>query len=479
MEGTEWHGAAPDALAQRARQDELSDRIGLLAAQIHALDAELCATLAEFDAGGGWQGSDFRSLGHWLSVRAKFLPRDAHRLAAVATTLDSVPTLFSEALSGRVSLGVLHAAARVSTPDNEARVAQIALDCTPSQATKVLGKYRTLEPHHHHDPACPHSPDDAACGCTPTDDDPPLLDDEYWWRHWNDDRGRGRIDAALDPATFALLQQAWAAARTAGEKDQPDPDPATTSARLTANEIASRLAATMIDHAHDTGLRGPAGEKFLVQLNLDIATLARILGITVDPALPVQLGTECFLPTTGQHLDDTDAARILCDSNIQVLVHHKGVPLWMSNEKEAFTRDQRRALKFRASHSGCEFPGCPQQRYLHGHHVIYRANDGPTALDNGVLLCGHHHRKLHNQHWTVTSDTPQTFTFWDGHRCLGTTTLPEQPGGPPPDLAHLPGIDHPPDPPPHLGPDTPRSATGGEHLTPFALDVYLGNLLAA
>jgi hypothetical protein len=473
---------APEAVARAARQRVLDDRIGVLSAQIHALEAELAATVAEFDTEHGWQGGGYRSLSHWLSVRTKFMPTDAQRLAAVATRLDSVPTLFTEALAGRVSLGVLATAARVATPDNEARVAQIALDCTPAQSSRVLAKYRDLRPA---------TNDDA---CTADAGTRPEPEPAYWWNHWHDDQGRGRLDAALDPATSALLQQAWLAARTAGEKaaqattaddDTGETDTGETEtvtqrvARLTPNEIAERLASVVIDHAHATGVRAPAGEKFLVQLNLDIATLARLLGITLDPALPVQLGTECFLPSTGAHLTDSQARRFLCDANIQVLVHHNGVPLWLSTEKEAFTRDQRRALRYRASNGGCEFPDCPQQRYLHGHHVIYRSNNGPTALDNGVLLCGHHHRELHNKHWTLTSDSPQSFTFWDGNRCLGSTTLPEQPGARPPDLAHQPGIEHPPDPPPHLGPDTPRSATHGEPLTTYALGVYLEYLLAA
>ena len=26
---------------------------------------------------------------------------------------------------------------------------------------------------------------------------------------------------------------------------------------------------------------------------------------------------------------------------------------------------------------------------------------GPTSLDNGVLMCGHHHRLIHKNDWTV------------------------------------------------------------------------------
>ena len=37
-----------------SRLRELDDRIGVLSAQIHALDAELVGVLAEYDAVGGW-----------------------------------------------------------------------------------------------------------------------------------------------------------------------------------------------------------------------------------------------------------------------------------------------------------------------------------------------------------------------------------------------------------------------------------------
>jgi hypothetical protein len=95
-------------------------------------------------------------------------------------------------------------------------------------------------------------------------------------------------------------------------------------------------------------------------------------------------------------------------------------------------------------------------------------------------LCGHHHRALHRGEFSITTAGDQRCAFhdrWGGH--LGTTATAEHPGGPPPDLRRLPRLEHPPDPPPGIGPETPRSVTGGEHLTAYALDVYLSHLLAA
>ncbi|MFF5054073.1 HNH endonuclease signature motif containing protein [Micromonospora sp. NPDC000663] len=51
---------------------------------------------------------------------------------------------------------------------------------------------------------------------------------------------------------------------------------------------------------------------------------------------------------------------------------------------------------------GCAFPGCDRpSRWCDGHHVRHWADGGVTALGNAVLLCGHHHRRIHQGDWTV------------------------------------------------------------------------------
>jgi hypothetical protein len=469
-----------------------------------------------------------------VSVRTKFAMTDARRLTRVAGRLDRVPTLLEDAKAGRVSLGVLAAAARVSTPENEERVADIARDCTPSQAMRVLSRYRDLAPTYPSgngeaddgtggEPDGEHSgggPDDDS-GDGPSDGDGgsarpepvrPEPEPDFWWREWSDDLGRGRIDAALDPVTAALMRQAWKAAGHAGEHDtRTRPSGGTPGAgqgqdggtpaagagagggggepvslderrrRQDPNERARRLATTMLDGAHAEGLCAPSGERFAVQVTVDLATLARALRFDLDTTLPVRLGSECFLADTGRHLDDSELAQILCDANVQLLVHADGVPLWMGNEVRHFTRHQRRAMRHRAGgHGGCEFPGCTQTRFVQAHHVAEHGHDGPTCLANGILLCSWHHRRLHREGWTITTDGDQTFTFWHGTRCLGTTNRADRPGrGRPPDLQRLPGLDQPPELPEGIGPDTPRSATGGERMTHYALDTYLHHLLTA
>ncbi|MEQ7124042.1 HNH endonuclease signature motif containing protein [Actinopolymorpha sp. B11F2] len=39
--------------------------------------------------------------------------------------------------------------------------------------------------------------------------------------------------------------------------------------------------------------------------------------------------------------------------------------------------------------------------WCEAHHIIAWLQGGPTTVDNGVLLCGYHHRLIHQGTWTV------------------------------------------------------------------------------
>lgn len=60
----------------------------------------------------------------------------------------------------------------------------------------------------------------------------------------------------------------------------------------------------------------------------------------------------------------------------------------------------RRALVARDQH--CVFPGCDRPApWCQSHHLKFWADDGPTRLDNLALLCGNHHRRVHEDGWQL------------------------------------------------------------------------------
>ena len=224
----------------------------------------------------------------------------------------------------------------------------------------------------------------------------------------------------------------------------------------------------MLDHAHDHGLCRPGGDRHGVLVNIDVATLARVLGLEIDPTIPIGLGTQAFDAHTGAHLADHEVARFLCDADIQVLVHHNGVPLWMSNSTRTANRHQRRALRFRRrAPADASTRAAPRPATSTPTTSIYHCDDGATDLANLLLLCGHHHRALHRDEFTITTSGDQIFTFrdrWGSH--LGTTTTSQRPGGPPPDIATTPHLDHPPDPPPEHQTRHPTLASPAASTSP-------------
>ncbi|MQA24609.1 MAG: hypothetical protein GEU94_03875 [Micromonosporaceae bacterium] len=54
------------------------------------------------------------------------------------------------------------------------------------------------------------------------------------------------------------------------------------------------------------------------------------------------------------------------------------------------------------SADGPAFPGCDRHpQWCEAHHIRHWADGGASDLDNGVLLCGHHHRVIHKGEWEV------------------------------------------------------------------------------
>ncbi|MCW0212426.1 MAG: HNH endonuclease [Pseudonocardia sp.] len=98
-----------------------------------------------------------------------------------------------------------------------------------------------------------------------------------------------------------------------------------------------------------------------------------------------------------------DARRYACDSVVVpvVICDATAEPLALGREQRLASRAQRRALAQRDG--GCAFPGCevPPQ-WCDAHHLRHWVDGGATDLDNLALLCGRHHRMLHEQEWTIT-----------------------------------------------------------------------------
>jgi hypothetical protein len=108
---------------------------------------------------------------------------------------------------------------------------------------------------------------------------------------------------------------------------------------------------------------------------------------------------------TGQRLCATTVRRLACDARVlPVVLGGAGQIVDVGRARRLATGPLRRALHIRDR--GCAFPDCDRPpRWTDAHHIIPWNAGGPTALNNLVLLCRHHHRLVHhpNTGWQIRS----------------------------------------------------------------------------
>ncbi len=98
----------------------------------------------------------------------------------------------------------------------------------------------------------------------------------------------------------------------------------------------------------------------------------------------------------GTPLAMSQLARVLCDSEVgRIVMSADGVPLDLGRTERLYTGQQRRAVIVRdrqCAWNGCDVPAA----YCEVHHIRWWDRDrGQTSVENGVLLCSHHHHVAH------------------------------------------------------------------------------------
>ena len=112
----------------------------------------------------------------------------------------------------------------------------------------------------------------------------------------------------------------------------------------------------------------------------------------------------------------TTADLITCDSTLTaVLVDTAGGPLDVGRNERLFTPAIRKGLAVRDG--GCAHPGCGRPvSWCDAHHITPWSRGGTTSLDNGVLLCRHHHTAIHHGGWQVYLGTDRHPWFIPPHK---------------------------------------------------------------
>ena len=127
-----------------------------------------------------------------------------------------------------------------------------------------------------------------------------------------------------------------------------------------------------------------------------------------EPAVRVLIPAAALANGEGHGILEAGAAvgmptvlRLACAGGVlPVVIDPAGQVLDLGRTRRLYTRRQRQALAVRDG--GCRWPGCERPpSWTEAHHIRPWNQGGATDLDNGVLLCRHHHLRLHDEGWSI------------------------------------------------------------------------------
>ena len=190
--------------------------------------------------------------------------------------------------------------------------------------------------------------------------------------------GLVRIEGQVTPDAGAII-------RTAIE---PYAKPSKGDERTTGQRMADALLE--VCRRGGTGLVSGNGGGPRPQLIIT-AAVDTLAGIDGAPAGQLEWGGTVSAETV---------RRLACDSAITRITGLGELEWEITHASHTIPPSTRRALVARDHH--CVFPGCDRPApWCDGHHLIFWADGGPTKLENLGLVCGPHHRKVHEEGWTL------------------------------------------------------------------------------
>ncbi len=354
-----------------------ADHLRHLRGAIDALEAQFTATVAHFDTAGDAELLDgARSTGSWLRSRLGLAGGDATervRLARQAHHGEAVLAPAAAALAGgRLTFGQFRAIGHGVgdlDPDPARTAASLLVDLS---ATADAGKVRAAAAYLR-DVVDPergrrsherqHEARRASFAST--------LDGMY------------RLDLLADPEGGAVLDAALSAYLEPHSAD----DPRTATQRRYDAVLA--IMRTVLEHAR-TPVSGGVRPQVVVTCTPEALA-------DVPDARPATW-------FDGGPVPPPTLARLACDAAVtRVVFGPDGRLLDLGRSQRLFTSAQRQALWVRDR--GCRFPGCAAP-WAEAHHLRAWTDGGRSDLANGILLCGRHHRVVHEHGWRAVAADP-------------------------------------------------------------------------
>ncbi|WP_286929496.1 MULTISPECIES: HNH endonuclease signature motif containing protein [Aeromicrobium] len=196
----------------------------------------------------------------------------------------------------------------------------------------------------------------------------------------------GKTDAVTADMLRAVVESKTSPRRRALTETSPE------ESNLEPREKAGEAFAEIVRHLPRDGYGNHGGVAATLVVTVDEKTLR---GET-DRAGVTEFGT----PVSAGQL-----RKLACGAGIlPVVMNGSSQVLDAGRAKRHHTAAQRVALAQRDQ--GCAFPQCDRPPgWTEAHHAIPWSQHGETNLETGVLLCSHHHHRVHEAHIAIRFST--------------------------------------------------------------------------
>jgi hypothetical protein len=211
--------------------------------------------------------------------------------------------------------------------------------------------------------------------------------------------GMTRITGLLDPESAALVTSAVDAATSPRRNGPRFVDPAE---KARAEELA-RDERTVEQIAVDAIVE-------LIRIGGEVDG-AKVLG-TRRPAVKILVAAPDLADGAGygtiegqsEPISIQTVRRHICDAGgVPIVFDDSGQGMNLGRTVRLHTGPQRVVIA--ARDGGCIFPFCDRPpAWTEVHHPDEAGRGGVTSVENGVLLCKHHHMLVHNEGWKVIHD---------------------------------------------------------------------------
>jgi Domain of unknown function (DUF222)/HNH endonuclease len=337
--------------------DEVEQGIGQFLSLSAAALATACEWILEADRGQLSLADGARSLPEWISARFGWRHSTAAQLVRVARRLEDLPRLRQRFAAGELSLDQVDAISKLATAETEEAVISECMGLSNATLDRAARW------------ANPPSSQDAV---------------DAWRERWlfiqySLDGIRGHMNADLPGGEMSLVESAI--------RERADRIPINPESGI-FDPYPQRMADGLVELCATPGDQSWASAQITVHADLEALTSDSETGVSELEGGPV--------------IANETARRLSCDPIVECTVYDHARILGIGRRSRLIPAWLRRQLWHRDG--GCRFPGCGTRNFVHGHHREHWADGGPTDLFNLILLCGYHHRFLHEHGWRVEED---------------------------------------------------------------------------